>query len=81
MAQPFVCEAWRRQQLQTLNLTKMSSFAKSEEIQELCDVVPSVVQQSVVGPGVVDGIGWDAHLTLWSPLSSLKLARMEALSF
>lgn len=65
MTQALICESRRGQQLQTLNLTEMSSLAEGEEVEELGDIVPSVTRQSATVPiPWVGRLGADAHLTL-----------------
>jgi hypothetical protein len=79
MAQTFVCEPRRGQELDALYLAKVRPLAKGEQVQQLGNIVaPGVLSQywSVCGFGISR-----AHRTLWSPLSSRKLARIDALSF
>lgn len=88
MAQTFVGEARGGQQLQTLDLAKMCSLAEGKEVEQFCDIVPSVSRyarraihqhfRSCIDSRAAVVV---THLTLWLWLSSRKLARIEALSF
>lgn len=51
IAQALVCETRRSQQLQAFYLAEMGSFTKRKEVEEFCDIVPSVAGQRCVGGG------------------------------
>jgi hypothetical protein len=59
----------------------MCSLAEGEEVQELRYVVASIASRWLVSPPCIeDGVG-TTYRTLWSCVSSRKLARIAALSF
>jgi hypothetical protein len=55
----------------------MCPLAEGKEVEEFGDIIPPVSESICAGPIRISG----THLTPESPLSSLKLARMAALSF
>ena len=78
VAETLVSETRGGQQLQTFNLAEMCPLAEGEEVEQLRDVVPPACV-STCAPRAARL--HPTHLTLESWLSSLKLARMAALSF
>jgi hypothetical protein len=66
----------RGQQLQAFDLAKVRALSEGEEVEKLRDIVPSTARSTPVSVAARD-----TNLTPESWLSSLKLARMAALSF
>lgn len=56
----------------------MGSFSKGKEIEQFGNIVPPVI---ILAAEKLESISSPTHLILASPLSSLKLARIAALSF
>jgi hypothetical protein len=67
------------------------ALAKGEQVEQLRDIIapacvhvssgPRASRRSPLPPPHLPSFRRPAHLTLWSPLSSRKLARIDALSF
>ena len=92
VSQPLVGKARRSKELQTLDLAEMCPLTERKEIEEFCDIVAPATTGGVsktARPPTPEHTTEHTtehqppfpHLALWSLAFSLKLARIDALSF